>query len=508
MRTFRRLHERSGHSASEAAGGSFLQTIIDSVPASIAFIRYPEMEVGLMNARFRRNLGDEGLDDCLDRMPADVSKKILDALEHTHRSGELVIESEVPMRTPDGRSFYCNMYVIPQVEPTHGNILVTMVDITAQVDRRKGVEELVGFADLERKRLQTVLEAMPLAIMVVDRHGNIIVANEALRRFIEPSTLTIFPDIPGLEGYWSDTGIKINEDEWPVVSALRGGCISGAMADLRIKDGSMRTVMGSACPVIMGGEISGAVVAFLDITDQRKAEQEAVRARSEMELYLDLLTHDVNNMNAGAKGYLELLLRRDGLDDKALQYAGSSCALMDDIARLVENVRKLQRAEEESLHRFPIDVNMLIGDVVTTYRNVPSDRASISFRPGERAWALGNALLKDVFENIVGNAIKHAGGPVDIEIVTGRCTTEEGEFVRVDITDTGPGIPDDVKEVLFNRMQRGRTAASGHGLGLYLARTVLEMFGGRIWVDDRVPGEHAKGARFAVLIPADAPPQM
>lgn len=461
-----------------------------------------------MNTRFRRILGDDELDGRIDRMPADVGKKILDALEHVHRSGELIIESEIPMCTPDGRSCYCNMYVIPQTEPTHGNIMVITVDVTAQVDGRKKVEELIGFADLERKRLQTVLEAMPLAIMVVDRHGTIILANETLRRFIEPSTLTIFPDIPGLEGFWSDTGIKIEEDEWPVVSALRGECMSGAMADLRIKDGSMRTVMGSACPVIMGGEISGAVVAFLDITDQRRAEQEAVRARSEMELYLDLLTHDVNNMNAGAKGYLELLLRRDGLDDKALQYAGSSCALMEDIARLVENVRKLQRAEEESLHRSAIDVNVLINDVVAAYCNVPSDQVGISFRPGERAWALGNALLKDVFENIIGNAIKHAGGPVDIEIVTGRCTTEEGEFVRVDVTDTGPGIPDDVKKVLFNRMQRGRTAASGHGLGLYLARTVLEMFGGRIWVDDRVPGDHAKGARITVLIPADAPLQM
>ena len=508
MRTFRRLHEVSDHSASEVARGSYLQTIIDSVPASIAFIRYPEMEIGLMNARFRRNLGDEGLDDCLDRMPADVSKKILDGLEHTHRSGELIVESEMPMCTPDGRSCYCNMYVIPQTEPTHGNIMVTMVDITAQVDSRKKVEELVGFADLERKRLQTVLEAVPLAIMVVDRHGTIIVANEALRRFIEPSTLTIFPDIPGLDGFWSDTGIKIKEDEWPVVSALRGECISGVMADLRIKDGSMRTVMGSACPVIMGGEIGGAVVAFLDITDQRKAEQEAVRARSEMELYLDLLTHDVNNMNAGAKGYLELLLRKGGLDDKALHYASSSRAIMDDIARLVENVRKLQKAEKESLHRSAIDVNALIDEVVATYCNVPSDQASISFRPGERAWALGNALLKDVFENIVGNAIKHAGGPVDIEIVTGRCMTDGREFIRVEATDTGPGIPDDVKEALFNRMQRGHTAASGHGLGLYLAKTVLEMFGGRIWVDDRVPGEHARGARFTILIPADAPPQM
>ena len=79
------------------------------------------------------------------------------------------------------------------------------------------------------------------------------------------------------------------------------------------------------------------------------------------------------------------------------------------------------------------------------------------------------------------------------------------EFVRVDITDTGPGIPDDIKEKLFERMERGHTTARGHGLGLYLARTVLEMIGGCIWAEDRVPGDHTKGARFVVLVPPAEP---
>jgi signal transduction histidine kinase len=175
---------------------------------------------------------------------------------------------------------------------------------------------------------------------------------------------------------------------------------------------------------------------------------------------------------------------------------------MGDIGRLVENIRKLHRAEDRSLHRHIIDVNALINDVVATHLNDPSGKVQITVRPGKQAPVFGNALLRDVFDNLIENAVKHSGGEVQIEVIIGRFMTEGKEFVRVAVTDTGPGISDEVKKTLFNRMQRGHTAASGRGLGLYLAKTVLEMCDGRIWVDDRFSDDPGRGARFVVLIPA------
>ncbi len=70
------------------------------------------------------------------------------------------------------------------------------------------------------------------------------------------------------------------------------------------------------------------------------------------------------------------------------------------------------------------------------------------------------------------------------------------------IGDDGPGIPDDFKGVIFNRVLKGTTKAKGIGLGLYLAKSLVGGYGGRVWVEGRVSSDHTKGAKFVVMLPA------
>jgi len=76
------------------------------------------------------------------------------------------------------------------------------------------------------------------------------------------------------------------------------------------------------------------------------------------------------------------------------------------------------------------------------------------------------------------------------------------EYIRISVEDNGPGISDEFKEKIFGRFSRGKTNAKGKGLGLYLIKSLVEDFHGKVWVEDRVPGDHAKGARFVVMLPA------
>jgi signal transduction histidine kinase len=91
---------------------------------------------------------------------------------------------------------------------------------------------------------------------------------------------------------------------------------------------------------------------------------------------------------------------------------------------------------------------------------------------------------------------------VVIDIDLSKVSDGGKDFFRVTIEDHGPGIPDVVKSKLFSRLERGKTKASGRGLGLYLVRTLVEEFAGKVWVEDRVSGDYRKGARFTVLLPA------
>jgi signal transduction histidine kinase len=77
-----------------------------------------------------------------------------------------------------------------------------------------------------------------------------------------------------------------------------------------------------------------------------------------------------------------------------------------------------------------------------------------------------------------------------------------GRNYRVSVEDNGPGVPDSFKLKVFNRLLRGDAGAKGMGLGLYIVKTLVDTFNGRVWVEDRVPGDHAKGAKFVVLLPA------
>jgi signal transduction histidine kinase len=110
--------------------------------------------------------------------------------------------------------------------------------------------------------------------------------------------------------------------------------------------------------------------------------------------------------------------------------------------------------------------------------------------------------LVDVFSNIVENAIKHSIGPVTIDIRPGKMIRDGRNYCLINVEDNGPGIPDELKERLFTRFQRGITRAGGKGLGLYLVKSLVESFGGRVWAEDRVTGDSGKGSRFVVMLPS------
>jgi signal transduction histidine kinase len=111
--------------------------------------------------------------------------------------------------------------------------------------------------------------------------------------------------------------------------------------------------------------------------------------------------------------------------------------------------------------------------------------------------------LRDVFANLVSNAVRHSNGAaVHINIRQEPVEADGKKYYRVVVEDDGPGIPEDLKPVIFDRMLRRRSGIGGNGIGLYLVKTLVNNFGGSITVEDRTPGEFKKGARFIVTLPA------
>ena len=252
-------------------------------------------------------------------------------------------------------------------------------------------------------------------------------------------------------------------------------------------------------PVVREGFIT-------DITARMEAERKLEKAWKQADLYVDLMGHDINNMNQVALGFLELALEkmeqngRLELKDKIL--LEKPFEALKSNSRLVDNVRKIRRERSGKVEPALIDLGKTLEEVKDQFTNISPRDIRINYMPAEGCYVMADELLLDVFLNLAGNAIKHSSGPLSINLKLESEQRLEGKFYRVSVEDNGPGIPDDQKKKLLDHACLKRARRKGKGFGLCLTRTLLEDYNGSIWIENTVPFDHTKGCRFVVLLPA------
>jgi signal transduction histidine kinase len=241
---------------------------------------------------------------------------------------------------------------------------------------------------------------------------------------------------------------------------------------------------------------------------RKRAEAELREAKAQAELYIDLMGHDINNMNQVALGFLELALQEIdkgkplGADKRSLLETPLETLL--NSSRLIGNVKKLQSARAGGLKTRKMDLGRVLEEVRNEHSKAPGREVAIGVAPAAGYLVTANELLRDVFSNLVGNAIKHSppDRPLAVDIKVLKVAEQGKDYYVVMVEDNGPGISPWKKAELFSRLDREGRKYLVSGLGLSLARTLVEDFGGRTWVEDRVPGDYTQGARFVVLLPA------
>jgi len=250
------------------------------------------------------------------------------------------------------------------------------------------------------------------------------------------------------------------------------------------------------------GEFIGTVEFMSDISTQKKYENELRDAQEQASMYIDLMSHDINNLNQTAMGYLELAFEAKTLEE-AKELMKKPFMALENSSELIENVSKLKQAKAKSLKYHTIDICDVFKSLVEQYSNISGKDVVINFKPLDRCFVVANNLIRDVFSNLISNAIKHSTGvrPLIINIYIDPFEENGKKYYKVMVEDNGPGIPDELKGRIFGKFQRGKTKASGKGLGLFLVHTLVGDFQGKVWVEDRAQGDYTKGARFVVTLP-------
>lgn len=208
-------------------------------------------------------------------------------------------------------------------------------------------------------------------------------------------------------------------------------------------------------------------------------------ANREANLYLDIMTHDIRNTENVSGLYADLLTEM--LEGEAALYARKIRSSIQRSADILGNVTTIRRIHHDPPDSGPIDIDLVVREEVAAFPEV-----AIEFSACHRR-VLADGLLSEVFANLIRNAVEFGGPDVRIAI---RVEDYDGESVLVSVEDTGPGIPDPMKESIFHRFERGWVGGCGDGLGLFIVRTLVERYGGTIRVEDRVEGRPDLGAAF------------
>lgn len=229
--------------------------------------------------------------------------------------------------------------------------------------------------------------------------------------------------------------------------------------------------------------------------------------RHKIELLLDLIGHDVNNYAQAVSGFIELSMQRKSVPEPSRKSLAKALDQVWNLNKLVNNVKlfaKVESANGSDLR--PMDLVEVVRDAfVASESNFPSRVVKVTVEDdGEPKLCVMNDLAREIFVNLFSNAIKFdSNEEVAIEVGIGPARIDSRDCWCVSVADNGPGIDDSLKEWIFERFtQAGKPGAKGSsGLGLHIARKLVSAYKGRIWVEDRVPGDRTKGSVFKVMLP-------
>jgi len=270
-----------------------------------------------------------------------------------------------------------------------------------------------------------------------------------------------------------------------------------ARAAVRVRLGRAREVVVPRLPT-RGDEIGMLARALSDMSQALRARIDATEA------FAADVTHELKNPLASLRSAVEGL---GTVHDPALQDR-LTAIIRDDVHRLdrlITDISEASRLDAQlSRAKFePVDLVAMIGALHQSRRERGIERGiqlELDYRPTDTGTVMGEgARLERVFENLIDNAVSFSPDNGRIVITMKQ---EDGEFV-IRVEDEGPGVPEDSRESVFRRFQsiRPDTEAFGKhsGLGLAIARTIVDGHQGMIAVGSRTDG--LQGASFVVRLP-------
>jgi signal transduction histidine kinase/putative methionine-R-sulfoxide reductase with GAF domain len=368
-------------------------------------------------------------------------------------------------------------------------------------------------AETRAAELAAVIESMPDAVLVGDaggiRHANTAAFSMLGAQSLEAVSSRVHGPGDALSVRRAATGEPLPREQRPFARALGGETVREELVLRNPRTGDDLVVRTAAAPVRLGDRITGAVVVGTDVTGQRRQAQERQRLLEQAQQAVDdrdhllaVVSHELGNpLNTitMATGIL-----RDGgaapeIGQKSIASITRAAERMKRMIRDLLDVSSIQ-AGRLAIDARPLDARSLVEEAVESFLPDATERGLTVTLEVEDELPMIRADRDRLFQglaNLVSNALKvtTSGGVV---VAARRRSEKEVVF---SVRDTGPGIPAELQDRLFEPYWRGHSTYKGTGLGLAIARGIVEAQAGRMWVESQV----GIGTTFFFTVPtADA----
>ncbi len=378
-------------------------------------------------------------------------------------------------------------------------------------ERRRAAEEIVRLnKDLEHRvnELQTLLDVLPVGIAIaLDPKCRRIRVNPTFARLLRlppggNASVTAPPDErPGFRVFRN--GKPMPDADLPVQAAARGVEIRDVEIDIVHPDGTSVTCLSYAAPLFdENGQPRGAIGAFLDITERKRAQERALQTErlAAIGQMMTGLAHESGNALARSQSCLEMLTWEVEDRPEALDLIGRIQKAQDHLSQLYEEVRSY--AAPLRLERDEWDVLAVCRQAWENLALLRQGRdAALHAEPGgaDPKCAVDPFRLEQVFRNILENALAACPDPVRVAVTAAAVTPNGRPALRVSVRDNGPGLGPEQRQRIFDPFYTTKT--KGTGLGMAIAKRIIEAHGGQIAVGTSA----GPGAEIVITLPREAP---
>jgi len=507
---------------------SLLRTVIDNVPDYI-YVKDSESRYLVSNNGHARFLGKAKPEEVIGKTVFELFPK---ELATKYRADDLeVIRSGQPLLDRQERSIdhktgnrIWNLTSKLPLRDSSGKI-VGLVGIARDITEPKRAEEAL---EKERNLLRTVIDNVPDYIYVKDIESRYLVSNTAFARLfgatkpeevVGKTVFELFPEEVATNYYADDLEVirsgqpLLNKEDRPVNK--EGKTIWNLTSKIPLRDSS--------------GKIVGLVGIARDITDRKLAEEQIRAAYQQLETknrllqqvtelakqkaveaesaniakgeFLANMSHEIRTPMNAIMGMTELALGTD-LTKEQREYLETVQGSADSLLSLLNDILDFSKIEARCVKLEEIDFDLRTAlENVAEMLAVKAEESGLEFacriKPDVSTPLVGDPTrLRQIIVNLTGNAIKFTKeGEVVIQVETEK-EEDSSVLLHFMVSDTGIGIPPDKIDTIFETFSQADGSTTrrhgGTGLGLAITRQLVEMMGGRIWVES----EPGKGSTF------------